>query len=213
MEEIIEEYPYFQTVHLLYLKNLHEIGHLKFNKQLRISSSYVANREILYEFLHPGGEKKLSLLNDKIYPEKTKPELINDIDEAKPVKTELEDRTSERKTSKEKEKKQDDDIRQRLSNELLKKIDISPKHLLDFAEFDNTEILQRPFSLDESNEDIIPEKKSDEPTVPIAIETESYHSFNDWLKLISENKLEKHHEKKITEEFTANDRAKMKNQS
>ncbi len=52
LNEIINEYPYFQTAHLLYLKNLHKLGHLKFTKQLRVSSTYLADREILYNFLY-----------------------------------------------------------------------------------------------------------------------------------------------------------------
>ncbi len=52
LNEIITEYPYFQTAHLLYLKNLHNLGHLRFTKQLRVSSTYLADREILYNSLY-----------------------------------------------------------------------------------------------------------------------------------------------------------------
>ena len=52
LNEIINEYPYFQTAHLLYLRNLHKLGHLKFTKQLRVSSTYLADREILYNYLY-----------------------------------------------------------------------------------------------------------------------------------------------------------------
>lgn len=52
LEEILKEYPYFQTAHLLYLRNLKMLGHLRFNKQLRISSAYITDRAVLYSFLH-----------------------------------------------------------------------------------------------------------------------------------------------------------------
>jgi len=52
LNEILEEYPYFQTAHLLYLKNLYLLKHLKFTKQLRVSSTYLADREVLFNFLY-----------------------------------------------------------------------------------------------------------------------------------------------------------------
>ena len=52
LEEILVEYPWFQTANILYLKNLYKTGHLKFNKQLRKSAGYIADRKVLYNFLY-----------------------------------------------------------------------------------------------------------------------------------------------------------------
>ena len=74
VEEILAEYPYFQTAHLLYLKNLHAVGHLKFNKQLRISSCFVADRKHLHQFLFPDLSRiketvpEVEALSDEIKP-------------------------------------------------------------------------------------------------------------------------------------------------
>ncbi len=50
--ELLKDFPYFQTAHSLYLKNLHNLGHIRFDTQLKISSLYVADRRKLYDLLH-----------------------------------------------------------------------------------------------------------------------------------------------------------------
>jgi hypothetical protein len=62
LEEILKEYPYFQSAHLLYLKNLKMLGHLRFNKQLRISASYITDRSVLYHFLQDLEESEPEIL-------------------------------------------------------------------------------------------------------------------------------------------------------
>jgi len=57
LDELLKSFPYFQTAHLLYLKNLYNFGHIRFDTQLKISSLYVADRRKLYELLHEGEEK------------------------------------------------------------------------------------------------------------------------------------------------------------
>ena len=48
MHELLNEFPYFQTAHLLLLKNLHNLENIKFSNQLKISAAHITNREILY---------------------------------------------------------------------------------------------------------------------------------------------------------------------
>ena len=61
MHELLNEFPYFQTAHLMLLKNLHVLGNIKFDSQLKKSAAYIGNRSVLYYLLHrPGittGEK------------------------------------------------------------------------------------------------------------------------------------------------------------
>jgi hypothetical protein len=51
MHELLDEFPYFQTAHLLFLKNLHKLENIKFTNQLKISAAHIINREILYHLL------------------------------------------------------------------------------------------------------------------------------------------------------------------
>ena len=51
--ELVDMFPYFQSAHLLLLKGLNDNDDVRFNKQLRRSALYVANRENLYYYLNP----------------------------------------------------------------------------------------------------------------------------------------------------------------
>ena len=63
INELLEEFPYFQSGHLLFLKNLHNLDHIRFAGQLKKSAAFVANREVLYRLLFdnndPQVEKKV----------------------------------------------------------------------------------------------------------------------------------------------------------
>jgi hypothetical protein len=51
LKEILREYPYFQAAHLLLVKNLSNLGHMKFDSQLRLSAAYVGNRQLLFRLI------------------------------------------------------------------------------------------------------------------------------------------------------------------
>lgn len=52
LKELIELYPYFQTVHLLFLKGLHNSSDNKFANSLITSAVHAADREVLYNLLN-----------------------------------------------------------------------------------------------------------------------------------------------------------------
>ncbi|MCU4162713.1 tetratricopeptide repeat protein [Carboxylicivirga caseinilyticus] len=52
LNEIIEEYPWFQTARLLLVKNLHVIDHVKFNSELKTSAAYIVDRKRLFDLIH-----------------------------------------------------------------------------------------------------------------------------------------------------------------
>ena len=58
INELVEEFPYFQTGHLLFLKNLHLLDHIRFGSQLKSSAIFVANREVLYRLLNESAPAK-----------------------------------------------------------------------------------------------------------------------------------------------------------
>lgn len=51
IHELVDEFPYFQSGHMLFLKNLHKLDHIRFKSQLNRSSLVVGDREKLYELL------------------------------------------------------------------------------------------------------------------------------------------------------------------
>lgn len=52
IEKLLRDFPYFQTAHLLNVKNQHNIQSLKFNESLRSASARIGDRTILYYLIH-----------------------------------------------------------------------------------------------------------------------------------------------------------------
>jgi len=50
--DLMASFPYFQTAHLLKVKNLHNINSLEFNDALKYSSAFIGDRAILYHLIH-----------------------------------------------------------------------------------------------------------------------------------------------------------------
>lgn len=51
LEKLVSEYPYFQTAHLLYLKNLHNLGSILYEKHLGIASAHAPDRKMLFRLI------------------------------------------------------------------------------------------------------------------------------------------------------------------
>lgn len=51
LEDIIKEYPYFQAARALHLKGLKNLNSYKYNKALKITAAYTADRDVLFDFI------------------------------------------------------------------------------------------------------------------------------------------------------------------
>ena len=51
LAELLKNFPYFQTAHLLYAKGLHNQNSIHYNNQLKITAAFAANRKILYRLI------------------------------------------------------------------------------------------------------------------------------------------------------------------
>ncbi len=51
LDALLDSFPYFQSGHLLYIKNLHNQGSFLYNNQLKTAATYVVNRKVLYELI------------------------------------------------------------------------------------------------------------------------------------------------------------------
>ena len=51
MEDIIEEYPYFQAARALHLKGLKNLNSYKYNKALKTTAAYTTDRDVLFDFI------------------------------------------------------------------------------------------------------------------------------------------------------------------
>ncbi|PCH99162.1 MAG: hypothetical protein COB85_00600 [Bacteroidetes bacterium] len=51
LKDLISQYPYFQTAHLLYLKNLYDEKNINYSTQLKVAAVYANSRKKLYELV------------------------------------------------------------------------------------------------------------------------------------------------------------------
>lgn len=51
LEEVLEEFPYFQAARSLHLKGLKNLSSFKYNNALKITAAYTADREVLFDFI------------------------------------------------------------------------------------------------------------------------------------------------------------------
>ena len=58
LREILDEFPYFQTAHLLYARNLLNENNFRFANQLKICAIHVTDRSVLYHLLNPGQKRR-----------------------------------------------------------------------------------------------------------------------------------------------------------
>ncbi|MFL5765583.1 MAG: hypothetical protein ACJ77K_16680 [Bacteroidia bacterium] len=51
LSNLLRDFPYFQTAHLLYAKSLHNQGSIQYNNQLRITAAYASDRKVLHRLI------------------------------------------------------------------------------------------------------------------------------------------------------------------
>ena len=51
LEEVLEEFPYFQAARSLHLKGLKNLNSFKYNNALKVVAAYTADREVLFDFI------------------------------------------------------------------------------------------------------------------------------------------------------------------
>ncbi len=51
LEDVLEEYPYFQAARALHLKGLKNLNSFKYNNALKVTAAYCADRDILFNFI------------------------------------------------------------------------------------------------------------------------------------------------------------------
>lgn len=118
IHELLNEFPYFQTAHMMLLKNLYILGNIKFDRQLRKSAAYIGDRSVLYYLLHQPG------INGEDKPKESEPDQKTE----RPVTEKPKDKITEKKEPEikvekekaERDKKQEKEV---LADVILKRIE------------------------------------------------------------------------------------------
>ncbi len=51
LEDVLEEYPYFQAARAMHLKGLKNLNSFKYNNALKVTAAYTTDRDILFDFI------------------------------------------------------------------------------------------------------------------------------------------------------------------
>ncbi len=73
LKTLVDKYPYFQTAHLLYIKNLQKTDAVEFSKKLQKAAAHIADRTILHTYLN--GETWMNITTEKP-KEENKPPVV-----------------------------------------------------------------------------------------------------------------------------------------
>lgn len=76
LSDLIKNFPFFQTAHLLYAKSLHNQNSIHYNNQLKITAAYATDRKVLHRLITKRNEKPAEKVIDLI--ETKKAEEISD---------------------------------------------------------------------------------------------------------------------------------------
>jgi hypothetical protein len=81
LNEFVNEFPYFQTAHLMLAKEMFKQQHIRYEKQLKIASAYSPDRNALYSLIHP---KKTNIFSTEPVIEHPKyvPEPVADVSDS-----------------------------------------------------------------------------------------------------------------------------------
>ena len=52
LNEVVAEFPWFQSARMLLVKNLHVIDHVRFNGELKVSAAFIGDRRRLFQLVH-----------------------------------------------------------------------------------------------------------------------------------------------------------------
>jgi hypothetical protein len=66
LSELLKNFPYFQTAHLLYAKSLHNQHSIHYNNQLRITAAYATDRKVLHHLITHISEPESTIINSEV---------------------------------------------------------------------------------------------------------------------------------------------------
>lgn len=55
---LLEEYPFFQAGRMLWVKNLHLLGHIRYNNELKLAAAHIADRAQLFALIHAPAQEE-----------------------------------------------------------------------------------------------------------------------------------------------------------
>ncbi len=165
LEDIINEYPYFQAARALYLKGLKNLDSYKYNSALKVTAAYTTDRDVLFDYI-TSNEFVQNTIADTIAGRSPK------LEEKKTVSEEIEPNPDAEILIIESEEKP------------------LPQTIQDAEQILDPKLFASKTSVSDE-----PEKSKTERELgigkPLSFTKSEKHSFAEWLQLASQNTTEK----------------------
>ena len=178
LEDVLEEYPYFQTARALHLKGLRNLNSFKYNNALKKTAAYTTDRDVLFDFI-----------TSKDFLQNT---IADTISGKTPRSNKVEKAQEEKISDTEEPVVMIDDSQDRPLPQDLSDAD----HILDPQLF----ISKDP----EIDKALKAERKKAEKVLeigqPLPFTKKEKHSFSEWLQLASSKKIERNQEQAVKNE-------------
>jgi len=102
INDVIKQFPYFQTAYLLYSKSLHNTQSIQYNNQLKTTAAYATDRKVLYKLITNKNTEEKTDLSSFVLTEKVSTEnVIKQVIQEELVEKEIKVNISESKTQEE----------------------------------------------------------------------------------------------------------------
>jgi len=169
LEDILEQFPYFQSARAIYLKGLKSKESFKYNKELKVTAAYTTDRSVLFDFI----TSEVFVQNKISQYIRQNIEHLKEID----LKDEEDISVNRNITIDNTLKKQVEQTKGVLDPSLFQpKIEVKK-----VADFSSEETL---LEVDTNNIEQLPEEKLKIGT-PLEFDKTETHSFTEWLKITS----------------------------
>jgi len=77
VERLMKTFPYFQTSHLLFLKNQHNLKSIDFNENLKHSAAFISDRSLLYHLINRAEAKLTEEFQEEDYSSRSSTDEIH----------------------------------------------------------------------------------------------------------------------------------------
>lgn len=171
LDRLIKEFPYFQTAHLLHVKQLHNQNSIHYNHQLKVAAAYITDRKILYQLITKKEQETTLIKTEVSDVPKNESVIIEKLASKTPKETE--------------EKLQNTSTTE--DNPVFEEIQRTENDIAVLNQEFLKEVINSNYEIGVDQTPLQPLKTEVAPTITSeakdTLNKEAKHSFNDWLKL------------------------------
>nr|WP_299072929.1 hypothetical protein [uncultured Allomuricauda sp.] len=165
LEDIIEEYPYFQAARALHLKGLKNLDSYKYNNALKVTAAHTADRDVLFDYI-TSQEFVQNNIADTLAGRAPK------LEDKKAVSEEIEPNSA-------------------IETILVESEEVAlPQNIQDAEQILNPALFKSK-NTEKLPKKVVPEESTPETELdlgkPIPFTKKEKHSFTEWLQLASKN--------------------------